>query len=184
MSSLVNTLDIPYILVREYIPVYSLYRVLSSPFICSRCSWVNAICEAISSLLGHETHESIMQGEKAKRESSPRLKRKSPGLKNRTIQSRKQRKFGSLLVSTLLDVFFLSFSPLPLCCRITRARLRFSHYQSGQSAIRYNKSPLIMQCWMPFPAKLFCHKPSSGSLRVRVKNSRFIFPGLGTLQMN
>ena len=168
MSTLVNTLDIPCSLAREYIPVYSLYRVLSSPFICSRCSWVNAICEAISSLLGHETHETIMQGEKSKRESSPRLKRKrkNPGLKNRTIQSRKQRKFGSLLVSTLLDVFFLSFSPLPLCCRITRARLRFSHYQSGQSAIRYNKSWLIMQCWMPFPAnsKLFCHKPSSGSL--------------------
>ena len=100
-----------------------------------------------------------MQGEKSKRESSPWLKRKrkSPGLKNRTIQSRKQRKFGSLLVSTLLDVFFLSFSALPLCCRISRARLRFSHYQSGQSAIRYNKSWLIMQCWMPFPAnsKLF-----------------------------
>ena len=93
-------------------------------------------------------------------------KKKSPGLKNRTIQSRKQRKFGSLLVSTLVDVFFLSFSPLPLCCRITRARLRFFHYQSGQSAIRYNTSWLIMQCWMPFPAnsKLFCHKPSSGSL--------------------
>ena len=103
--------------------------------------------------------------------SSPRLKRKrkSPGLsrlKYRTIQSGKQRKFGSLLVSTLLDVFFLSFSPLPLCYWITRARLRFCHYQSGQSAIRYNESWLIMQCWMPFPAnsKLFCHKPSSGSL--------------------
>ena len=109
-----------------------------------------------------------MQGEKSKRESSPRLKRKrkSPGLKNKTIQSRKQRKFGSLLVSTLLDVFFLSFSPVPLCCRITRARLRFCHYQSSQFAIRYNKSWLIMQCLMPFPAnsKLFCHKPSSGSL--------------------
>ena len=133
---------------QTYIPVYSLYRVLSSPFICSRCSWVNAICEAISSLLGHEMHETIMQGEKSKRESSPLLKRKkkSPALKNRTIQSRKQRKFGSLLVSTLLDLFFLSFSPLPLCCRITRARLRFSHYQSGQSAIRYNTSWLIMQC--------------------------------------
>ena len=145
------------------------FRMLSSPSICSRFSWVNAICEAISSLLGHETHETIMSEEKSKRESSPWLKRKkkSPDLKNRTIQSRKQRKCGSLLISTLLDVFFfLSFSPLPLCCRITRARLRFSHYQSGQSAIRYNKSWLIMQCWMPFPAnsKLFCHKPSSGSL--------------------
>ena len=69
----------------------------------------------------------MKQGERSKRESSPRVKRKkSPGLNNRTIQSRKQGKFGSLLVSTLLDVFFLSFSPLPLCCRITRARLRFS----------------------------------------------------------
>lgn len=90
MSTLVNTLDIPCSLAREYIPVYSLYRVLSSPFICSRCSWVNAICEAISSLLGHETHETIMQGEKSKRESSPWVKRKekSPGLKNGMIQSR------------------------------------------------------------------------------------------------
>ena len=102
-------------------------------------------------------NEKVLPGEKRK---------KSPGLKNTTIQSRKQIKFGSLLVSTLLDVFFLSFSLLPLCCRITRARLRFSHYQSGQSAIRYNKSWLIMQFWMPFPAnsKLFCYKPSSGSL--------------------
>ena len=77
-------LDIPCSLAREYIPVYSLYRVLSSPSICSRCSWVNAICEAISSLLGHQTHETIMQGGKSKRESSPWLKKKkkSPDLKN------------------------------------------------------------------------------------------------------
>ena len=109
----------------------------------------------------------MKQGEKSKRESSPWVKRKKgPGLKNRTIQSRKQRKFGLVLVSTLLDVFCLSFSPLPLCCRIMRAQFRFCHYQSGQSAIGYNNSWLMMQRWMPFPAnsKLFCHKPSSGSL--------------------
>ena len=37
MSTLANTLDIPCSLAREYISGYSLYRVLSSPFICSRC---------------------------------------------------------------------------------------------------------------------------------------------------
>ena len=30
----------------------SFYGVLSSPFVCSRCSCVKGICEAISSLLG------------------------------------------------------------------------------------------------------------------------------------
>lgn len=117
--------------------------------------------------LPYSAMKRMKQGEKSKRESSPWVKRKKgPGLKNRTIQSRKQRKFGSLLVSTLLDVFFLSSSPLPLCCRTMRAQFRFCHYQSGQSAIGYNNSWLMMQRWMPFPAnsKLFCHKPSSGSL--------------------
>ena len=93
MSTLVNTLDIPCSLTREYIPAYSLYRVLSSPFICNRCSRVNAICEAISSLFGHETHETIMQGEKSKRESSPGLKRKKkPGPKkqNDSIEEAKK----------------------------------------------------------------------------------------------
>ena len=90
-------------------------RVLSSPFICSRCGWVKAI------YLPYSAMKRMKQGEKSRRESPPWVKRKkkSPSLKNRTIQSRKQRKFGSLLVSTLLDVFSLSFSPLPLCCRIT-----------------------------------------------------------------
>ena len=124
MSTLVSTLDIPCSLAREYIPVYSLYRVLSSPFICSRCGLVKSICEAISCLLGHETHETRRKVE-TRKFSLGKKKKKSSGLKIRTIQSRKQRKFGSLLVSTLLDVFFLSFSALPLCCRITRARLRF-----------------------------------------------------------
>ena len=65
-------------------------------------------------------------------------------------------------VSTLLD---LSFSfPFPRC--LFPVELHFSHYQSGQSAIRHNNLWLMMQRWMPFPAnsKLFCHKPSSGSL--------------------
>ena len=64
------------------------------------------------------------------------------------------------------SVFFLSFSPLPLCCRITRARLRFPiiNQVSLQSGI--NNPWLMMQRWMPFPAnsKLFCHKPSLGGL--------------------
>ena len=99
----------------------------------------------------------MKQGEKSKRESFPWVKReKSPGLKNRTIQSRKQRKFGSLLVSTLLDVFFLSFSPLPLCCRITRAQLHFSPYQSGQSSIGYNNSWLIERFSIAFTANGKC----------------------------
>ena len=67
-----------------------------------------------------------MQGEKSKRESSPWLKRKrkSPGLKTRTIQSRKQRKFGSLLVSTLLDVFLSDALTTELLETLRRARLK------------------------------------------------------------
>ena len=130
MSTLVNILDIPCSLAREYIPLYSLYRVLSSPFISSRCGWVKA-----RRYLPYSAMKRMKQGEKSKRESSPWVKReKSTGLKNTTIQSKKQ--------STLLDVVFLSFSPLPLCCRITRAQ-RFFHYQSGQSAIGYNNSIFI-----------------------------------------
>ena len=65
--------------------VSSLYRVLSSPVICSRCGWVKAICEAISSLLGHETHET-------RRKALPGWKeKKARALKERKIQSRKLR---------------------------------------------------------------------------------------------
>ena len=58
MSTLVNTLDILCSLAREYNPVYSLYRVLSSLFICSRCGWVKAtigvkIVETLLSFRGY-----------------------------------------------------------------------------------------------------------------------------------
>ena len=66
--------------------------MLSSTFICSRCGSVKAICEAISSLLGHETHE---RRKVEKRKFSLGKKKKKAGPKKRTIQSRKQRKFGS-----------------------------------------------------------------------------------------
>ena len=40
----------------------SLYGVLSSPFVCSRCGCVKGICEAISSLLAR----TMKRGEKSK----------------------------------------------------------------------------------------------------------------------
>ena len=121
MSTLVNTLDIPCSLAREYIPVYSLYRVLSSPFICSRCSWVNAICEAISSLLGHETHETIMQGEKSKRESSPLLKRKKkagPKKQNDSIEEAKKIRLAASFHTTYLTSFSFPFPRCPFAVEL------------------------------------------------------------------
>ena len=50
--------------------------------------------------LPYSVMKRLKQGEKSKRESSPWVKKKrkkKPGLKKRTIKSRSQRKFGSLL---------------------------------------------------------------------------------------
>ena len=166
--------------------VSSLYRVLSSLFICSRCGRVKGICEAISSLLGHETHETRRKVETGKF-SSWRLSTFHPVTDACFLISCKEiaiiprvaisfymqlydkhsnmieyrRNTGSMLSIITLpkrihcvdhhalrffyrmhfhatsSVFFLSFSLLPLCCRVTLARPRFSHYQSGQFATRY-----------------------------------------------
>ena len=57
MSTLVKTLHLPYSLTLGILPgIFTLSRV-EFAFICSRCGCVKGICEAVSSLLGHETHE-------------------------------------------------------------------------------------------------------------------------------
>ena len=93
-------------------------------------------------------------------------KKKKPGPKkqNDSIEEAKKIRLAASFHTTWRLFPFL-FLVAPLLSNYARPISLF-HYQSGQSAIRYNKSWLIMQCWMPFPAnsKLFCHKPSSGNL--------------------
>ena len=89
MSTLFNTLHLPYSLAREYTPVSSLYRVLSSPFTCSRCGWVKTICEAISSLLGHGTRETRRKVETRKFSLATKKKKK----KKKTDQKKKKKVF-------------------------------------------------------------------------------------------
>ena len=64
--------------------------MLSLPCICSRCGCVKGMCDAISSLLGHETTK---RGEKLKRESSPWVKSKKktrPKKKKDSIEETKK----------------------------------------------------------------------------------------------
>ena len=87
-----RALDIPCSSPREYIPVYSLYRVLSSPFICS----VDAVelKPYARRYLPSSPMKRMKQGEKSKRESSLWVKRKKkrPGPKkqNDSIEEAKK----------------------------------------------------------------------------------------------
>ena len=102
-------------------------------------------------------NEKVLLGKKNK-------KRPGPKKPNDSIEEAKKIRLAASFHTTWRLFPFL-FRVAPLLSNYARPT-SLLHYQSGQSAIRYNNSWLMMQRWMPFPAnsKLFCHKPSSESL--------------------